>query len=426
MPRRARWRRRRQTKSSHGFVARRRSTITPTGMRSWRASCRASSAALLSLRLSFTGRRIYARRRSASAKSSGLFALKNGSTGSAARKPPGQACSARSSDRPCGCLPRPARGAARGQVDAPSPNTGCAWPSDAAQARSAPSLSTAARQPRVQIARQERRIPGEAGDPAALRRVARRPFEAGEHARERPGEALDDIAATGRSNAAKRAGSPLAFSTSGPTCGRTRSMMWARIGRPPIGRRHLSPPPMRRDRPPARITPATSRVTGCPSPSWRRISCSAAHRPARADRNRVAKSHAACLRPHCQSGGHCRFHRRRSLQPDGSGLRTADGQHGSDGRDERPQLRPGDRAREDRRYASNGATSPPSRTASTPTRARFPDDVSIPAGAAPFDSGRIASGGDLSPPVHHARHVQIRLPAACRPRHERNGDRRPR
>ena len=67
-------------------------------------------------------------------------------------------------------------------------------------------------------------------------------------------------ATTGSPKAAKRAGSPLAFSTRVATWGRARSTMCCRIGRPPSGRRHLSPPPMRRDRPPARSTPATDPI----------------------------------------------------------------------------------------------------------------------------------------------------------------------
>ena len=62
---------------------------------------------------------------------------------------------------------------------------------------------------------------------------------------------------TGRSNAAKRTGSPLALSASARTCGRRRSMTRASTGRPPRGRRGLSPPPRRVDRPPARMTPRT-------------------------------------------------------------------------------------------------------------------------------------------------------------------------
>src|SRR3546814_4829107 len=63
--------------------------------------------------------------------------------------------------------------------------------------------------------------------------------------------------ATGRPKAAKRAGSPLAVSTRAPTCGPARSTMRARIVWPPSSRRHLSPQPMRRERPPASSTPTT-------------------------------------------------------------------------------------------------------------------------------------------------------------------------
>src|SRR5262249_55486758 len=53
----------------------------------------------------------------------------------------------------------------------------------------------------------------------------------------------------------KRAGSPLAFSTKVVTCGRRQSMTRSSSVRPASSRRHLSPPPMRRDCPPASSRP---------------------------------------------------------------------------------------------------------------------------------------------------------------------------
>src|SRR5690606_31588400 len=68
---------------------------------------------------------------------------------------------------------------------------------------------------------------------------------------------------TSSPKAANRSGSPLALMTMAPTCGRSRSITCASIGLPARSRRHLSPPPMRRDRPPASKTPVTS-STGSP------------------------------------------------------------------------------------------------------------------------------------------------------------------
>src|SRR5690554_5089605 len=67
-------------------------------------------------------------------------------------------------------------------------------------------------------------------------------------------------AATGSPKLRKRSGSPLALSSSLSTWGAARSITRARSGRPASSRRHLSPPLMRRDCPPARSTPQTSGV----------------------------------------------------------------------------------------------------------------------------------------------------------------------
>src|SRR6266404_7247114 len=65
-------------------------------------------------------------------------------------------------------------------------------------------------------------------------------------------------AMTGRPNAAKRAGSPLALRMSPSHCGSSRAITRARMVRPPIWRIGLSPPPIRRARPPASSTPGVA------------------------------------------------------------------------------------------------------------------------------------------------------------------------
>src|SRR5450432_2434245 len=60
---------------------------------------------------------------------------------------------------------------------------------------------------------------------------------------------------TGRPNAAKRSGSPLALRISPSHCGFSRAMTRSRMVRPPIRRIGLSPPPIRRASPPASSTP---------------------------------------------------------------------------------------------------------------------------------------------------------------------------
>src|SRR4051794_33656212 len=60
---------------------------------------------------------------------------------------------------------------------------------------------------------------------------------------------------TGKPNAAKRAGSPLALRIRVSHCGARRAMTRSRMVRPAIWRIGLSPPPIRRARPPASKTP---------------------------------------------------------------------------------------------------------------------------------------------------------------------------
>src|ERR1700751_43170 len=62
-------------------------------------------------------------------------------------------------------------------------------------------------------------------------------------------------ATTGKPKAEKRSGSPFALSTNASHWGRSRSITRASKVLPPISRSALSPPPMRRARPPARRTP---------------------------------------------------------------------------------------------------------------------------------------------------------------------------
>src|SRR6476659_7252127 len=72
-----------------------------------------------------------------------------------------------------------------------------------------------------------------------------------------PAKSGTSSAITGRPKAANRAGSPLALSTSRAHCGLSREITCARIGVPAISFNGLSPPPIRRARPPARMMPHT-------------------------------------------------------------------------------------------------------------------------------------------------------------------------
>src|SRR5258705_8286769 len=73
-----------------------------------------------------------------------------------------------------------------------------------------------------------------------------------------PGKSATVSAITGSPNAANRAGSPLALRMSPSHCGSSRAMTRSRMVRPPIWRIGLSPPPIRRARPPASSTPGIS------------------------------------------------------------------------------------------------------------------------------------------------------------------------
>src|SRR5262245_38868691 len=63
---------------------------------------------------------------------------------------------------------------------------------------------------------------------------------------------------TGRPKAANRAGSPLAFRISPSHCGASRAITRSRMVLPAMVRIGLSPPPIRRARPPASSTPGIS------------------------------------------------------------------------------------------------------------------------------------------------------------------------
>ncbi len=70
-----------------------------------------------------------------------------------------------------------------------------------------------------------------------------------------PGKSSTLSAITGRPNDANRAGSPLALRISPSHCGASRAITRSRMVLPAISRIGLSPPPIRRARPPASMTP---------------------------------------------------------------------------------------------------------------------------------------------------------------------------
>src|SRR5256885_5412447 len=73
-----------------------------------------------------------------------------------------------------------------------------------------------------------------------------------------PGKSATVSAMTGSPNAANRAGSPLALRMSPSHCGFSRAITRSRMVRPAIWRIGLSPPPIRRARPPASSTPGVA------------------------------------------------------------------------------------------------------------------------------------------------------------------------
>src|SRR6266699_502217 len=73
-----------------------------------------------------------------------------------------------------------------------------------------------------------------------------------------PGKSATVSAITGSPKLAKRAGSPLALRMSPSHCGFSRAITRSRMVRPPIARIGLSPPPIRRAKPPASSTPGVA------------------------------------------------------------------------------------------------------------------------------------------------------------------------
>src|SRR5947207_10621909 len=76
-----------------------------------------------------------------------------------------------------------------------------------------------------------------------------------------PGKFSTVSGTTGKPKLANRAGSPLALRMSAWHCGCSRAMTRSRIVRPPIWRIGLSPPPIRRAKPPASSTPGIGGVS---------------------------------------------------------------------------------------------------------------------------------------------------------------------
>src|SRR3954463_12263257 len=139
-----------------------------------------------------------------------------------------------------------------------NPITGWDWPSEAATASSAFSASSApwsfdtrscGRNGQSAAALRTSFISGRLA--AAQSSAARMPASG-------PGKSATPSAMTGSPNAAKRAGSPLALRMRPSHCGFSRAITRSRMVRPAIVRIGLSPPPIRRARPPASNTPGIS------------------------------------------------------------------------------------------------------------------------------------------------------------------------
>src|SRR6516162_10001042 len=142
-----------------------------------------------------------------------------------------------------------------------NPITGCDWPPEAATAswafwsmRARCSRATRSRGRNGQSAA-ALSIHAESGRfSAAQSRPARMPASG-------PGKFSTESAMTGKPKLAKRAGSPLALRTRVSHCDFRRATTRARIATPPIWRIGLSPPPIRRARPPASNTPGVAGVS---------------------------------------------------------------------------------------------------------------------------------------------------------------------
>src|SRR5215212_953010 len=142
-----------------------------------------------------------------------------------------------------------------------NPITGCDWSPEAATASCAP-VSVRARWRRATRSR------GRNGQSAAALsthatsgRLAAAQSRPARIPARGPGKSSTVSAMTGKPNAAKRAGSPLALRTRPSHCGCRRAITRSRIVRPPMWRIGLSPPPIRRARPPASSTPGTAGVS---------------------------------------------------------------------------------------------------------------------------------------------------------------------
>src|SRR5450759_2020479 len=139
-----------------------------------------------------------------------------------------------------------------------NPITGCDCPSEAATASSAFSSAMAR-------CRRATRSRGRNGQSAAAlsTQVTSGLTDAAQSSPARmpasgPGKFSTVSAMTGSLKLAKRAGSPLALRMSPSHCGFSRAITRSRMVRPPIWRIGLSPPPIRRARPPASNTPGVA------------------------------------------------------------------------------------------------------------------------------------------------------------------------
>src|SRR6266852_5373724 len=139
-----------------------------------------------------------------------------------------------------------------------SPITGCDCPSEAATASSAFSSARA----RCSRATRSRGRNGQSAAAlkiqAASGRFAAAQSRAARMPASGPGKSATVSGMTGSLKLAKRAGSPLALRISPSHCGFNRAITRSRMVRPPIWRIGLSPPPIRRARPPASNTPGVA------------------------------------------------------------------------------------------------------------------------------------------------------------------------
>src|SRR5215216_1745398 len=139
-----------------------------------------------------------------------------------------------------------------------NPITGCDCPSEAATASSAFSALSAPYS-------RDTRSRGRNGQSAAALntnvtsgRLTAAQSSAARIPASGPGKSATPSAMTGRPKDAKRAGSPLALRMRPSHCGFSRAITRSRMVRPAITRIGLSPPPIRRAKPPARSTPGMS------------------------------------------------------------------------------------------------------------------------------------------------------------------------